>query len=63
MNLVLVSRTESKLEAVEEELRGKYNVKVKRCAADLCKVDEPTLARLRETLEGVDVGILVRECV
>jgi 17beta-estradiol 17-dehydrogenase / very-long-chain 3-oxoacyl-CoA reductase len=59
MNLVLVSRTESKLVEQEAELRAKHSIKVKHCAADLCKADDATFARLAEVLEGVDVGILV----
>jgi NAD(P)-dependent dehydrogenase (short-subunit alcohol dehydrogenase family) len=59
MNLVLVSRTESKLAEQEEELRSKYSIKIKHCAADLCKGDDATFSRLAEALEGVDVGILI----
>ena len=59
MNLVLVSRTESKLAAMEEELRSKHSVKLKHCAMDLCKASDADFARLGEVLEGVDVGVLV----
>lgn len=59
LNLVLVSRTESKLKACEEEMRKKFNVKVKRCTADLTKCDDATFNRLEECLEGLDIGILV----
>lgn len=56
---MLVSRTESKLKACEEEMRKKFNVKVKRCTADLTKCDDATFNRIEECLEGLDIGILV----
>ncbi|GAB4817824.1 hypothetical protein N2152v2_004870 [Parachlorella kessleri] len=59
LNLVLVSRTESKLAAMEEELRSKHSVKLKHCAVDLCQATDADYARLAEVLEGVDVGVLV----
>ncbi|CAG9974078.1 unnamed protein product [Clonostachys byssicola] len=59
-NLVLVSRTESKLEALAKELQQKYpKVQTKILAMDFAKNDDSDYERLKELVAGLDVGILI----
>lgn len=55
-NIVLVSRTQSKLEALASELSG---VQTKTLAMDYSKDDDADYARLAELIEGLDVAILI----
>lgn len=55
-NIVLVSRTQSKLEALASELSG---VQTKVLAMDYSKDDEADYARLAELVDGLDVAILI----
>lgn len=59
LSLVLISRTESKLQQAAAELQGKHGVQVKYVAADLCKAGPETFAKIGAALEGLEVGILV----
>lgn len=62
MSLILVSRTESKLAAVAEEIDSKNypNVeKTRYVVCDYSNFDETTRARVSEELEGKDVGVLI----
>ncbi|KAL4426395.1 hypothetical protein ABPG77_004689 [Micractinium sp. CCAP 211/92] len=59
LNLVLISRTESKLQDCAAELRGKYGVEARICPADLCEATPETFAKIGAALEGLEVGILV----
>ena len=59
LNLVLVSRTQSRLDDCAAELRARHGVEVATVAADLCRPDEATLERLGAALAGLDVGLLV----
>ena len=59
INLVLVSRTESKLLACAAELTARYpGVEARVCAADLTRLagQPDTLARLAAALEGLEVS-------
>jgi 17beta-estradiol 17-dehydrogenase / very-long-chain 3-oxoacyl-CoA reductase len=61
-NLVLVSRTESKLQALSHEIETRYaasSIKTKILAMDFSKNDDGDFARLKALVDGLDVGILV----
>lgn len=55
-NIVLVSRTQSKLEALATELSG---VQTKVLAMDFSQDNEADYARLAELVEGLDVAVLI----
>ncbi|PRQ40075.1 putative very-long-chain 3-oxoacyl-CoA reductase [Rosa chinensis] len=63
LNLVLVGRNPSKLEATSNGIRGKYfheQVKVKSIVIDLAKLSGEEIARtIEEGIKGLDVGILI----
>lgn len=62
MSLILVSRTESKLQAVAEEIDSKNYKgveKTKYIVCDYSNFDEKTRARVNKELEGLDVGVLI----
>ncbi|KAF3061002.1 Very-long-chain 3-oxoacyl-CoA reductase [Daldinia childiae] len=59
-NLVLVSRTLSKLEALSQELETKYaGVQTKVLGMDFSADDEADYARLANLITGLDIGILI----
>lgn len=58
-NIVLVSRTQSKLEAVAEEIETKYKRETKVVAFDAATDAPENYAVLEKALEGVPVSILV----
>ena len=61
-NLVLVSRTLSKLEALSAEIEGKFadkKIQVKTLAMDFSEDDDTDYEALRELVSGLDVGILI----
>lgn len=61
-NLVLISRTESKLQALAKEIEQKYvgsAVKCKVLAMDFSKNDDADYAKFKALVDGLDVGILV----
>jgi len=61
-NLVLVSRTQSKLDALAEEIEKKYadkKIQTKTLAMDFSEDDDDDYEALRELLSGLDVGILI----
>ncbi|SCV03325.1 LAMI_0H07250g1_1 [Lachancea mirantina] len=58
-NLVLISRTLSKLEALKEELVGKYKIEVSVLALDIADDSESNYKAIQETCEGLPVTILV----
>ena len=59
-NVVLVSRTQSKLEALAKELEDKFSgVQTKILAMDFSKNDDADYGRLAQLLKGLDVGILI----
>ncbi|KAL4430884.1 hypothetical protein ABPG75_006140 [Micractinium tetrahymenae] len=59
LNVVLISRTESKLQDCAAELRERYGVEARVCSADLSKATPETFAKIGAALEGLEVGILV----
>lgn len=58
INIVLISRTESKLVAVASEIEEKYKVKTKWIKADL-SLGKEVFPHLKKQLQGIPVGILV----
>ncbi|KAE8443894.1 hypothetical protein EG329_001303 [Mollisiaceae sp. DMI_Dod_QoI] len=61
-NLLLISRTESKLQTLSSEITQKYagsNIQVKILAMDFAKNDEGDYAKLKALVDGLDVAILV----
>ncbi|CAG8974188.1 hypothetical protein HYALB_00007351 [Hymenoscyphus albidus] len=61
-NLVLVSRTESKLQTLAQEIEQKYvgtSVKCKILPMDFSKNDDGDYAKLKALVDGLDVAILI----
>ncbi|KAI1775529.1 short chain dehydrogenase [Hypoxylon cercidicola] len=59
-NLVLVSRTLSKLEALSQELESKFSgLQTKVLDMDFSADDDADFARLAKLISGLDVGILI----
>ena len=56
-NIVLISRSEEKLEAVSKQITEKFNVKTKIIVYDFAKVDG--YENIAKELEDLDIGILV----
>ncbi|KAH7143802.1 hypothetical protein EDB81DRAFT_652394 [Dactylonectria macrodidyma] len=61
-NIILVSRTQSKLDTLAEEIEKKYsekNVQAKTLAMDFAENRNDDYDRLRELVNGLDVSILI----
>jgi len=60
VNVVLISRSQSKLDAVADELRDKFGVQVKTVAVDFVH-DDVTGYKLKiaRELEGLEIGVLI----
>ncbi|KAK3318944.1 hypothetical protein B0H66DRAFT_253158 [Apodospora peruviana] len=59
-NLVLVSRTQSKLDTLAKELEAKYaGVQTKTLAMDFSQDKDADYDRLAQLIKGLDVGILI----
>lgn len=58
MNIVLISRTQEKLEKVAQEIRGQYEVETDIVRADFTD-GRPIYDNIRKHLEGKEIGILV----
>lgn len=59
INLVVVSRTEAKLQDLASELQSKYGVKVKHVTADLTSTDAGMWKELEGALEPLEIGLLI----
>eukprot|EP01027_Heterolobosea_sp_BB2_P012727 GEZU01018421.1.p1 GENE.GEZU01018421.1~~GEZU01018421.1.p1 ORF type:complete len:371 (-),score=84.75 GEZU01018421.1:225-1337(-) len=59
LNVVLISRTESKLLQLASEIEEQYNVKTKIIVADFAKDDRSQYEMIQSGIEGLDVGVLV----
>lgn len=57
-NIILASRTLSKLEAIAEEIESKYSVKTKVVAADVTQVDE-AVKQITDVAKQLEVLILI----
>lgn len=59
-NVVLVSRTQSKLETLAQELEAKYaGVQTKILAMDFTQNNDADYQKLAQLIDGLDVGILI----
>jgi 17beta-estradiol 17-dehydrogenase / very-long-chain 3-oxoacyl-CoA reductase len=61
-NILLVSRTDSKLQVLGQEIESKYrsqSVKTKTLAMDFGKNDDADYAKLKAIVDGIDVAVLV----
>lgn len=58
LNIVLISRNPEKLQQLASEIEAKHNVETKIIVADFSRGRE-IYPRVREELEGIDVGILL----
>lgn len=58
LNIVLVSRTKAKLEAVAQEIQEKYKVKTKTIDIDFTK-DKNVRERIESEIKDIPVGVLV----
>lgn len=59
MNVVLISRTQAKLEEVAEELKAKYKIETKCIAFDFSSANEHAYKKLVNDIAAIDVAILV----
>lgn len=59
LKLVLISRTQGKLEAAAAEIKNKYKVEVQIVAADFSALNEAALASIQKTVSPLDIGLLV----
>lgn len=58
MNVFLISRTQSKLDAVAQEIAAKHKVATKTLAVDFGNKDASIYQRISEALHDLDIGIL-----
>ena len=56
---MLISRTQSKLEAAATDIKGKYKVDVQVVPADFSALTDATLTSIHKTISTLDVGLLV----
>lgn len=54
LNVLIISRSQAKLDAAAEEVK-KYKVQVKTLAVDFGKADASAWAKIKETLEPLQV--------
>jgi 17beta-estradiol 17-dehydrogenase / very-long-chain 3-oxoacyl-CoA reductase len=59
LNVILVSRTESKLTAVATDIEARYGVQTKVVPADFAAMDDATWEALDAVLGSVPLGVLV----
>jgi 17beta-estradiol 17-dehydrogenase / very-long-chain 3-oxoacyl-CoA reductase len=59
LNIVLISRTESKLLEVQKEIVSKYNVEVKYVVCDYSMFDAGAKNSVQKVLHDLDIGVLV----
>ena len=58
-NVILVSRTESKLEELAKTIESTYNVKIKSLAIDFADNHDPDYAELKSLVSDLDVAVLI----
>jgi len=60
LNVVLISRTEEKLQATQRELKEKYpKVEISYVVADLAGGDSAVFEKIKSALKDLDIGVLV----
>lgn len=62
VNVVLVSRTQAKLEELAKALEDKYKVQTRVLAIDFARTEPATWRGVSECVGGLDVGILINNC-
>jgi len=59
LDIVIVSRSEEKLQKTSEEIEGKYGVRVKYVVADFSEQGLGLYDRIKEEIAGLQIGVLV----
>ena len=59
LNILLISRTQAKLEAAAKEIETSHRVETKVVAADFSSVDRATWTSIQGAIASLDVGILI----
>lgn len=59
INILLISRTEAKLQETAAELEAKHGVRTSYVAADLTACNDTTWASIQTAVDAVEVGLLV----
>jgi 17beta-estradiol 17-dehydrogenase / very-long-chain 3-oxoacyl-CoA reductase len=59
LNIVLISRTQEKLEQVAQEIRNNYKVETRVLAVDFISADDSTYKRIADALSDIPVAVLV----
>lgn len=60
MSLVLISRTESKLQLVKEEINSKYkNIDIQILVCDYSQFDDKAKEKVKSLIQSLDVGVLI----
>jgi len=63
LNILLVSRSPSKLQNVAAEIENERKVQVKTVQIDFSGDDKEYVAKLQREIEGLEIGVLVIRCV
>ncbi|CCF58454.1 hypothetical protein KAFR_0E03020 [Kazachstania africana CBS 2517] len=58
-NLILISRTLSKLETIQSELQETYKVKVEILAIDIAQDDSTNYMKIKELCQGLPISVLI----
>jgi len=58
-NIILLSRTQSKLEEVQKEIESQFKVKVQILAVDAVKATEQTYQEIKEKVSNLELAVLV----
>ncbi|CAG8439599.1 6478_t:CDS:2 [Diversispora eburnea] len=58
-NILLISRTMSKLQELSEEIEKRYQVDTKLYAMDFCKGDPKDYEKIKEIISTIEVGVLI----
>lgn len=59
LNILLISRTQSKLDDCQAELKKKYKVEVRTLAVDYSNFDKTAREKVASAVQSMDVGVLV----
>jgi 17beta-estradiol 17-dehydrogenase / very-long-chain 3-oxoacyl-CoA reductase len=58
-NLFLISRNSQKLDDLSNSLQSKFNIQTKNLAVDCAEATNENMNRIKQAVEGLDVGMLV----
>ena len=59
LNVVVISRTKTKVEEVKSAIEEKHGVEVKAVVCDYSNFDKAARTRISKELQGLDIGVLV----